>query len=516
MVLILADDLGYSDLGCYGSEIPTPNLDRLAGNGVRFSQFYNGARCCPTRAAVLTGLYAHQAGVGHMTGAWNRPGYAGGLNERCATIAEILRTGGYRSYHVGKWHVGGVGKGDSRNHPINRGFDRARGTGGGGNFFKVDPVYRDLETVPWEQGKYATDVFTDWAVELIQEHQREQAERPFFLNVCYTAPHFPLHAKPKDIEKHVGKYRGGWDELRAARFRKQQELGILNSAFCALSPRDPVAKPWEEVSNAERDEWDRRMAVHAAMVDCMDQGIGRIRVALSEAGIAERTVIMFLSDNGASAEALDSWPNPARGHKPGSIVGTAESHRCLEIGWANAANTPFRESKMWVHEGGISTPFIMSYAAGHAKSGAICHRVGHIIDIMPTILDLAKITYPETLDGRALLPLEGSSLLPLFNSPSMTEVPRTIGWEHEGNRAIRMGDWKLVASFRGRWELYDMLNDRSETRDLAPARPDLVERLSAEYQKWADRVGVIDWEQLPGANYKPTSGYRKKSEPVTP
>ncbi|MGE3315698.1 MAG: sulfatase-like hydrolase/transferase, partial [Planctomycetaceae bacterium] len=272
IVIILADDLGFSDVGCYGSEIATPNIDRLAANGIRFNQFYNCARCCPTRASILTGLYPHQTGVGHMLGAWNHPAYSGGINEKCATIAELLRTGGYRTYHVGKWHVGGVGKGDNRNHPMNRGFDHARGTGGGGSFFDLAPIYFDLKPVEWEPGEYATDAFTDGAVGFIDDHRREHAGKPFFLNVCYTAPHFPLHAKPEDIEKYVGKYLGGWDQLRARRYQKQQELGLLLAENCRLSPRDLIAQAWEDVSESDRQEWDRRMAVHAAMVDCMDQG----------------------------------------------------------------------------------------------------------------------------------------------------------------------------------------------------------------------------------------------------
>ncbi|MGE3317266.1 MAG: sulfatase/phosphatase domain-containing protein, partial [Planctomycetaceae bacterium] len=242
----------------------------------------------------------------------------------------------------------------------------------------------------------------------------------------------------------------------------------------------------------------------------------RILETLKQSGVAENTIVMFLSDNGASAEALDSWPNPARGHKPGSIVGTAESHRCLEIGWANAANTPFRENKMWVHQGGISTPFIMSYAAGSSRNGTIVPQVAHVIDVMPTCLELAGVSYPQKLAGRSLLPLEGSSFADRLDQKSVPSVPRTLGWEHEGNRAIRVGDKKLVATYGGPWELYDLGSDRSETRNIAAEHPDDVAELAGEYQRWADRVGVVDWAKLPGANYKPTAGYRRKSEPVAP
>ncbi len=518
IVLILADDLGFSDIGCYGSAVSTPNINRLAENGVRFTQFYNSARCCPTRAAILTGLYPHQVGVGHMLGVWKLPAYDGGLNERCATIAELLHAGGYRAYHVGKWHVGGVEHGDERNHPMQRGFDHAHGTGGGGNFYDPKPLYRDRDSETWKEGDYVTDIFSDWAVEYITDHGRAHRDQPFFLHLCYTAPHFPLQAKPGDIDRYVGRFRDGWDALRERRFARQKELGILEPDHCRLSPRDPVAQAWSSVAEADREEWDRRMAVHAAMVDCMDQGVGRVLQAIEQIGATENTVVMFLSDNGASAEALDSWPNPARGHKPGSVIGTKESHRCLEIGWANAANTPFRENKMWVHEGGISTPLVVSWPKGITAKNALLRPVGHIIDLMPTCLDLAGVEYPKNFQGRDLLPLEGQSLVPLLTGKLPPDSPntRTLAWEHEGNKAIRVGDKKLVATFHGPWELFDLSVDRSETNNLAADHPDEVSQLAAQWQSWADRVGVVDWATLPGGKYKPTKAYRRKSEPVEP
>ncbi|MBX9792412.1 MAG: arylsulfatase [Pirellulales bacterium] len=516
IVLVLADDLGFSDLGCYGSRIATPNLDRLAAGGLRFTQFYNAARCCPTRAALLTGLYPHEAGVGHMLGEWGRPAYSGGLNEHCATFAELLHAAGYRTYHVGKWHVGGVGgrkEGAAlgSNHPLRRGFDRTFGTAGGGDFFKLRPLYLDDAAVEPDDKFYATDAFSDWGERFVREHGRDHAGQPFLLNLCYTAPHFPLQAKPEDIAKYRGKFRDGWDAERARRFARQKELGIV-SADCPLSPRDPMARAWDDVPETERDEWDLRMAVHAAMVDCLDQGVGRVLAAVRDIGAERNTLVLFLSDNGASAEFLDSWPDPARGHRPGSETGTPDSHRCLEIGWANAATTPFRENKMWAHEGGIATPLIACWPAGITSRGGLTNQVGHIIDIVPTLLELAGVKYPAILDGRELRPLAGLSLAPVFAGGSLPE--RTLGWEHEGNRAIRVGDWKLVAAYRGPWELYDLAHDRSETRDLAAAEPERAGQLAAAWQAWADRVGVVPWEQLPGANYKPTAKYRKKSEPV--
>lgn len=512
ILLILADDLGFSDLGCYGSEIATPNLDRLADKGLRFTQFYNCARCCPTRAALLTGLYPHQAGVGHMLGNWQPPGYTDGLNERCASIAELLRPAGYRTYHVGKWHVGGVGgKQPGRNHPFNRGFDRTYGTAGGsGGYFNL-PLYLDREAVQPGEDFYATDAFTDYAVKFLDEHGKKHKETPFFMHICYTAPHFPLHARPADIAKYRGKYRDGWDKLRERRFARQKELGLL-ARDVKLSPRDPIASAWADVPDQERDEWDQRMAVYAAMIDCMDQGIGKVLQAVMRLGVERNTVVFFLSDNGASAEALDTWPNPARGHKPGSTTGARDSHRCLEVGWANAANTPFREHKMWVHEGGIATPLIVSWPAGIPNKGKFTPQVGHVIDLMPTCLELSGASYPKKFQDRELIPLPGRSLVSALKGKEA--VNRTLAWEHEGNRALRDSDWKLVASFQGEWELYDLGKNRSELNNLAAKQPERVKELAAQWQAWADKVGVVPYEKLPGGNYKPNKEYRKKSEPV--
>jgi arylsulfatase len=449
-----------------------------------------------------------------MLGNWHPPGYTSGLNEKCATIAELMRDAGYRTYHVGKWHVGGVGMAkDTRNHPMNRGFDRAYGTGGGGNYFALRPLYLDRESVNPGEDFYATDAFTDYAVKFIAEHGREHMGKPFFMHLCYTAPHFPLHAKPKDIAKYRGRYQCGWDELRVGRFAKQKQLGIFD-AQVRLSTRDPVAKAWADVPESERKEWDLRMAVYAAMIDCLDQGIGRVLDAVKRIGAEQNTLVLFLSDNGASAEFLDTWPNPARGHKPGSETGTRDSHRCLEVGWANAANTPLREHKMWVHEGGIATPLIAYWPAGISAKGTLTQEVGHVIDFMPTFLELAGAEYPQSFHGRNLTPLPGKSLVPALKGGRLGE--RTLGWEHEGNRALRNGDWKVVAPFRGKWELYNLHSDRTELKDLAVENPAKVKELSAAWQQWADHVGVVAWERLPGSSYKPSATYRKKSEPVIP
>lgn len=519
IVLILADDLGFSDLGCYGANIATPNLDRLAANGLRFTQFYNASRCCPTRAALLTGLYPHQAGVGHMLQSWRPPSYNVGLGENTVTIAELLRETGYRTYHIGKWHVGGVGgnltpdKPAARNHPINRGFDRAYGSGGGGNYFALTPLYLDRENISPGPEFYATDAFSMQGVKFLEQHGAEHRSKPFFMHLCYTAPHFPLHAKPADIAKYRGKFTHGWDVERERRFARQQELGLF-PRDTHLPPRDPNVKAWKDLPAAERDEWDLRMAVHAAMIDCMDQGIGRVLEAVRRLDAEQNTLVLFLSDNGASAEFLDSWPNPNRGHKPGSATGTRESHKCLEVGWANAANTPFREHKMWTHEGGIATPLIVSWPAGVPARGKFSSEPGHVIDLLPTFLELAGTTYPEQFKGRALVPVAGRSLVPALQGKPSGE--RMLAWEHEGNRAVRMGDWKLVAAHAGPWELYDLSRDRTEMNNLAARQPEKAKAMAATWQTWADKVGVLPWVQLPGASYRPSLTYQKRGEPVTP
>ncbi len=373
IILIVADDLGFSDLACYGSEIATPNLDKLAADGLRFTQFYNCAHCCPTRAALLTGLYPHQAGVGHMLENWKPPSYSTGLKPQCATIAELLRLAGYRNYHVGKWHVGTLGNDPKlklSNHPLDRGFDRAYGTGGGGNYFAPNPLYLDRKSLQPTDDYYITDALTEFAMRFLTEHHDEHKDQPFFLHLCYTAPHFPLQAKPADIAKYKGKYLPGWDKLREQRFAGQKALGII-PAVTELSPRDPEARPWAEIPEAERADWDQRMAVYAAMIDCMDQGIGKVLQTVKQMGSTRQHSRSFLFGQRRQHESLDSWPNPARGHKPGSVVGTRESHRCLEVGWANAANTPFREHKMWIQEGGIATPLI---ALARRDQGAGNHR----------------------------------------------------------------------------------------------------------------------------------------------
>ncbi len=514
IILIMADDLGFSDLGCYGSEIRTPNLDRLAAEGLRFRNFYNTGRCCPTRASLLTGLYAHQAGVGHMVADRGTPAYRGELNRDCVTVAEALKGAGYRTDMVGKWHVSNVrvtGKAqinhqndepfwkDKKSWPLSRGFETFYGTilGVGDYFdpFSLTEGDEPLRDVP--AGFYYTDAITDRAVERVTT--RSRSSEPFFLYVAYTAPHWPLHARPEDIEKYRDVYADGWDALRRRRHERQVELGIVDPDWTP-APRDPDVSAWQDAPNRE---WEaQRMAVYAAQIDRLDQGVGRILKSLDAAGAAERTLVVFLSDNGGCAENLEvSWYDVstatrqgramAVGNRPGAMPGPEEVYQSYGPSWANASNTPFRLHKRFVHEGGISTPFIVRWPAAIRERGKIrSDDVGHVIDLLPTFLDAAGATYPATYEGHRIRPVEGRSLLPAFLGKSGSPA-RTLFWEHEGNRAVRSGPWKLVARRKGPWELYDLSKDRTETADLSGRLPDKVRELSAAYQEWSQRVGVL-------------------------
>ena len=491
VVVIMADDLGFSDIGCYGSEIATPHLDRLAADGLRFTQFYNAGRCCPTRAALLTGLYSHQAGVGHMVQDRGLPGYQGYLNDRCVTVAEALRPAGYATFLAGKWHVG-----EDRPHwPCDRGFDRSYAlVSGGTNYFRLDPgrkLARDDQLIEPDDGWYVTDAISDHAATFIAEHDPQQG--PFFLYVAYTAPHWPLHALPEDIARYRERYREGWDALRRERRQQMIELGLIDAQW-PLAPRDRAAPAWEELSPADQDAYALKMAVYAAQIDRMDQGIGRIVDQLRQRGVEEETLIMFLADNGGCAEDID------RG-APGVPPGEADSFLSYGLPWANASNTPFRRFKHFVHEGGIASPLIVRWP-GVVPPGAIAHEPAHVIDVMATCLDVSGAEYPTIRNGQPIPPLEGKSLRPNF-----AEGPRVghdaIYWEHEGNRAVRQGDWKLVSRFPGDWELYDLRTDRTELNDLAEQHPEKVAELKALYEAWAARCGVLPWDQVPTPRRRP-------------
>ena len=508
IILIMADDMGFSDLGCYGSEIATPNLDRLAARGIRFTHMSNNARCCPTRASLLTGLYPHQTGIGHMTTDQNQPGYRGDLNRECVTIAEALRPTGYRTLISGKWHVTWDGQRhqtDKHNWPLQRGFDRYFGTiTGAGSYFDPIMLTRDNEPIRAEaEGFYYTDAIADNAVRFIDESAGK--EQPFFLYTAFTSPHWPLHALPEDIRKYESRYKGGWDALRQERHRRMIEMGIVDKRW-PLTPRDPRVPAWADEANKE---WQaRRMAVYAAQIDRMDQNIGRILRTLDERKVADNTLVLFLADNGGCAEEiLPTWkqafiPSLARdgrrpvqrGNDPKVMPGPEETYQSYGIPWANASNTPFRLYKHWIHEGGISTPLIASWPGRIKQPGSITHQPGHIIDIMATCVDVAGTTYPASYGGQKITPLEGQSLAPILRGDQ--RKPYTNFWEHEGNRAVRQGKWKLVSRFPDAWELYDLEADRTEMNNLAGANPSLAKELSSLWDAWARRANVRPWEEM--------------------
>ena len=491
IVVIMADDMGYSDIGPYGSEIRTPNLDELARGGIRFRQFYNNAKCSPTRASLLTGLYPHQAGMGDLAnGTPGEPGpYQGYLPSTSVTIAEVLRGAGYRTYMSGKWHVGDL----PEHWPHSRGFDRYFGLiSGATSFFELlrEPgrsrqmVLEDELWQPEGEGFYATDAYNDYAAERIRQHRREHAERPFFLYVAHTAPHFPLHALPEDIARYETRYAAGWDTLRQERYRRMQALGVIDERY--PFPARPESIPaWEQADG--KDEWSRLMAVYAAMIDRMDQGIGRILRALEETGVRDNTLVLFLSDNGATAEAV-----AGRGlNDPAVPIGARGSYVAYLEPWAHVSNTPFRLYKNWVHEGGIVTPLIANWPRGIARSGGFTDAVGHVIDIMPTVLELAGSAYPVTLQGGPILPMQGRSLVPVFAGRTL-ERGAPLYWAYGGNWAIRDGDWKLVHDGRhpDRVELFNLRNDPVEGHDRAGEDPERVAALRTRWQAWAEHVGA--------------------------
>ncbi len=524
ILLILADDLGFSDLGCYGGEIKTANLDALAAAGMRFTQFYNCSRCCPSRASLLTGLYPHQAGVGAMTADEGQPGYRGSLQPRCVTIAQVLKTAGYRTAMAGKWHVG------DRQPPTVRGFDDFYGFVRG---YAVDswqprmmtrlPEDRPRRSYP-EGRFFATDAITDHALDFLADARKTKA--PWFLYVAYQAPHFPLQSRPEDMQGYGDVYAQGWDRIRQQRLARQKSIG-LTAADISLTPRSPIPKPdvarrlgsltadgsnppWDALPAGRRADLAQRMAVYAGMVTGMDRGIGRLVADLRGHGEMENTLIIFLSDNGACAEwepfGFDlqpvAQPKPGTGinistpsaanvlHGGGDLarMGGPGSLFSYGSGWANACNTPWRFYKHYVHEGGISTPLVMYWPAGTQRRGEIDQRAGHVVDLMATCVDAAGATYPQTVAGTAILPMEGRSLLPALRGEA--PQPRMLFWEHEGNRAVRDGKWKLVALQGGRWELYNVEIDRTELNNLAAQQPDVVAHLAAAWKQWAARCWV--------------------------
>jgi len=489
MIIILADDMGYSDIGCYGGDISTPNLDSLAAGGVRFTQAYNTARCCPARASLLTGLHPHQAGMGWMTAAdFGTPGYAGEVNERCLTIPEALAPAGYHSYMAGKWHLSFVthmSPDSPRNSwPRQRGFERFYGMlAGAGSYFKPKTLYEDNTPAELPDGAYLTDEISYRSCGFIRDHQRTRADEPFFLYVAYTAPHWPLHARAEDIARYRGRYRAGWDAMRQEKFSRMRQMGLIGDEW-RLSPRDRLVPTWDSLSPQQQDEFDLRMAIYAAQVDRMDHGVGQIMSTLAESGMTDDTLVIFLSDNGGCHEEVH------RGSPDPATFGTHESQESYGRPWANHSNLPFREFKSFVHEGGIATPLIVNWPGGvSANPGSINTSCVHITDYMPTFLELAGTDYAPD-PSRDAWPLVGQSFAATFAGKHIDRG--TMFWEHEANRAIRQGDWKLVAKgIDGPWELYDMRCDRTELNDLASKDPGRAQAMAAKWQQIAERSNVL-------------------------
>lgn len=538
IVVILADDMGFSDIGCYGGEIQTPNLDRLADEGLRFTQFYNTARCCPTRASLLTGLYPHQAGIGHMVANQGLDGYSGDLNEHCVTIAQVLKGAGYSTYMTGKWHITKSvnPEGSREGWPLQRGFDRYYGiVHGAASYWDPGVLARDnrhisaFDDPEYRPEKYyLTDAITDNMVRFVEEHQQKHADQPLFAYVAYTAAHWPLHAPDDEIARYKGKYDGGYEPIRKARFERLRKMGMLHPEW-ELSPQ---AGDWNTL---DEKAWEARcMEVYAAQVTRMDRGIGKIVETLRKAGRLENTLLLFLQDNGGCAEdiaregntprqdhptlptiskeavRLEERPRQTRDGYPvlgGKAVlpGPGDTYISYGRNWANVSNTPFREYKHFVHEGGIATPLIAHWPkgipqkaqGGDGKAKNLEHQPGHLIDIMATCVDVSGAKYPAEWKGKEILPMEGRSLVPAFRGMPI-RTREAIFWEHEGNRALRVGKWKLVAkSPRGKWELYDMESDRTELHDLSMLQPERTREMAMEWEKWAKRTHALPWPWRP-------------------
>lgn len=535
IVIIMVDDLGFSDIGCYGGEVRTPNLDKLAAGGLRMTQFYNMARCCPTRAGLLTGLYPHQAGVGAMCQDLDIPSYRGELNDRCVTIAEALGQAGYDTAMVGKWHLSNLvvspatepalakailnfevdapisPGGSTKSWPVNRGFGQMWGTiVGVQNFY--DPWSLVHNQTPIRPGDdfYYTEFITNKSVELIEQLAAAKERKPFFLYVAHAAPHWPIQARERDIRKYEDVYRKGWSKIRQERYERLIELGIIQRQW-KLAPREsdrPEREPvidWEE---SNHQAWEvRRMATYAAMIDAMDQGIGDIMAKLDEHGMTNNTLVLFLSDNGACAENVQpNWYDIPTKTRDGRAIHIGNGDKSVMAGpeetfmsygplWANVSNTPFRSFKHFTYEGGIATPLIAHWPERIRRAGELeTEALGHVVDILPTCLDAAGAAYPEQFNGNEILPVEGESLLPAMTGRGAGgAAQRTLFWEHEGARAVRRGDWKLVASHRQPWQLFNMKTDRTEQNDLAGKWPERVQDLSNRYDAWAERCGVRPW-----------------------
>jgi arylsulfatase A-like enzyme len=517
VVVILMDDMGWSDISPFGSEIPTPNLDMLAAGGVRFAQFYATPRCSPTRASLLTGLYSHQAGMGHLDTVI-RPGSlgtTGRLTDQSVTIPEVLREAGYFTAMSGKWHLGQ----DNGTPPWERGFERSLSVRAGGMYFPnqnytggdnaltsraQEPLFLNGAATPRDApvfGKdwYATDLWTRFGLDLID--QARQANKPFFLYLPFNAPHFPLMARAELIAKHRGKYKAGWDRMRLERYQRQIRMGLIDRRW-PLSPREADTPTWDSLSDQLKDRFDHQMAVYAAMIEAIDTGVGTLVKGLETRGVLDKTLLFFMSDNGANAEA---GPD---GRFNGEPPGGPNSDLYLGMNWAAVGNTPFRRFKHFTHEGGISSPLIVHWPRGIVanRRGAIEQQPAHVIDIMATVVAATGAKYPSAYKGHAIHPMEGINLRSALDGRSLNRR-RPLFWEHEGNRAVRSGNWKAVSVFPGEWELYDIAADRVERNNVATKHADVVKRLANEWEAWAKRTNVDPWPgppRLPWGDAAPT------------
>jgi len=515
IIVVMVDDMGFSDLSSYGSEINTPNIDKLATNGLQFTQFYNAGRCCPSRASLLTGLYAHKTGLGYMTAQdYGKPGYRADMNTECVTIAETLKEAGYGTYMAGKWHVNLNFKPEESKHnwPLQRGFDKFFGTLiAAGSYWNPLTLVEGNEYVQASDDFYYTEAITDKSIDYITQHD---TEKPFFLYMAYTAPHWPLHAREEAIAKHRGKFSEGWDVLREKRHQKLKDLGIVD-ANTVLPARDEKNIAWESVENKE---WEQtRMEAYAGTIEHLDQGIGKLVTSLKEQGKLDNTIIFFLSDNGGDKtehingmignsgkpwSVMNYVPTHTKkgelvisGDYPGVALGPDTTYGGYGLKWANLSNTPFKKFKTYMHEGGISAPLLVHWPAGIQAKNELRKQPAHIIDIMATCLDIANVDYPKTFNDNVIKPIDGKSMLPIFKNDS--KVHDTLYWEHQGNKAIRIGDWKLVSKLeKNKWELYNLAIDRTETKNLSTHQPKRVAQLRKVYNTWAKASNVEPWESM--------------------
>jgi arylsulfatase A-like enzyme len=518
ILIILADDLGYSDLGCYGGEIETPNLDALARNGLRFTQAYNTARCWPSRAAIMTGFYAQQVRRDVVPGVPSGGGNRGVRPAWAPLLPEMLKPLGYRAYHSGKWHIDGK--------PLENGFDRSYEIQTGqNNYFNPRGATEDGQPVPAATNYYSTVATADHAVRCLQDHAAKFPDRPFLHYLCFIAPHFPLHALPEDIARYRERYRAGWDAVQRERHARQTKMGLVNHALPAMErtvgppydfPEDILKLgpgevnrplPWSELNDTQREFQATKMAIHAAMVDRMDREIGRVIAQLKQMGAFENTLIVFASDNGASAEIMVRGD----GHDPSAPPGSAATYLCLGPGWSSAANTPLRRHKTWVHEGGINTPFIAHWPKGITARGELRHNPAHLIDVVPTALEIAGLTHPKTWKGQLVPAPPSRSLVPAFARDGAVKHDY-LWWLHEDNRAIRVGDWKLVAAKGDPWELYDLSRDRGESQNLAEKYPDKARELEKLWTTRWEEFSALARKDAPPETAAPKAARKKKQK----